>query len=157
MVLNEKTFLPNLFQTPPDALHIFWSHRPIGLIEINPETHALCHGGKCINVTGYRFAALIVKWCDAIFFNIAFACKTKFLLYCNLNRKSVTIPSGFTCDVFALHCLIARKYILKYARFNMVCAGHSICSGRAFIKSPRSSTSARFSALMEDVILAPEI
>ncbi|CAB4728607.1 unannotated protein [freshwater metagenome] len=157
MVLNKQTLLPNLFQTPPDALHIFWSHRPIGFIEINPETHALCHGGKCINVACYRFTALIVKWCDAIFFNIAFSCKTKFLLYCNLNRKSVAIPTCFTSDVFALHCLIARKYIFKYTRFNMVSTRHSICSGRAFIKCPWSSTSTRFSALMEDVILAPEI
>ena len=71
MVLNEKALLPNLFETPPDALNIFWSHRPIGFIEINPEAHALGHGGKCINVARYRFATLIVKRCDPIFFNIA--------------------------------------------------------------------------------------
>ena len=157
MVLNKQTFLPNLFQTPPDALHILWSHSPIRLIEINPEAHTFCHGGKCINVARYRFAALIVKGCDAIFFNIALTCESKFFLNRNFNRKSVTIPTGFTCDVFSLHRLITREYIFKYTRFNVVSTWHAVCSRRAFIKCPWSCSSTRFGALMEDVILAPEI
>ena len=76
MVLNKQTFFPNLFQAPPDALYIFRGHRPVSLIEVNPEAHALCHGGKCINVSSYRFTTFIVKGSDAKLFNIALAGKT---------------------------------------------------------------------------------
>ena len=157
MVLNKQTLLPDLFQTPPHAFNIFWSHRPICLIKIDPEAHAFSHGGKRIHVTCNRFATLIVEGSDSIFFDIALTRETEFFFNSNFNRKSMTVPSSFTCDVLSLHCLIARENIFKYTRFNMVRARHSICSWGTFIKCPRCTAGTRLCALMEDVVIAPEM
>ena len=69
----------------------------------------------------------------------------------------MTIPPSFTRDVLSLHRLVTREYIFKYARFDVVSSWHAVGSRRAFIKCPWSSAGTRFSALMEDVIVAPEI
>ena len=137
MILNEQALLPNLFQAPPDGFHILWRHSPICLIEINPETHSLCHLRKCIYMAGNRFTTLVIKWCDSIFFNVAFSGESKFFLYCNFNWQAMTIPPCFSSDVLSFHSLITRKDIFKYTRFNMVSSRHAICCRWTLIKSPR--------------------
>ena len=137
MILNQQTFFPNFFKAPPHAFYIFWRHRPIRLIKINPETHTFCHRAKCVHVTSYRLATFFIKGSNSKLFNVAFARESQFLFNCNFNRQSVAIPTCFTKYVLSFHRLITRKYIFKNACFNVVSSGHSICSRRTFVKSPR--------------------
>ena len=157
MVLNEKTFLPNLFQTPPNALDVLRCHSPIGLIKINPESHSICHRCKSVNMASYRFTALIVKGSNAILFDITFTRETEFLFNCDLNGKSVTIPTSFASYIFPLHRLKAREDIFKYASFNVVGARHSVCSRRTFIESPRCLAFTRLYRFFKNLIVLPEI
>ncbi|CAB4742338.1 unannotated protein [freshwater metagenome] len=150
MILNQETFLPNLFKAPPNTFYIFWSHSPIGLIKINPETHAVGHRCEGTDVASYRFAAHLIKGSNSIFFNVAFSRKSQLFFNSNFNWQTVAIPTCFAGYIFALHCLITRKDIFKDARFNVVGARHTVSSWWAFIEGPRLAANARRSTCLED-------
>ena len=147
----------NLRKTPPHAFNVCRCHSPIRFIKINPETHAMCHRSKCVYVTCDGFATLVIKLCNTKFFDVTFAVKAQLFFNSNFNWKSMTIPSSFTNNLLALHCVKARKDILKYAGFNMVSARHSICSWRTFIKCPGWCTFSTSYRLFEDPIGSPKI
>ena len=104
-----------------------------------------------------RIATLIVKGSDSIFFYIALTGESQLFLNCNLNRKTVTIPTGFASYVFTFHRLITREDIFKDARFNVVSTRHSICSRWTFIESPRLTVLPCCCAGFKDRVFAPEI
>ena len=147
----------NLRKTPPHTLNVCRCHGPIRFIKINPESHAISHGSKCVYVTCDRFAALVIELRDTKLFNIAFTVKAQLFFNCNFNRKSVTIPTSFTNYLLAFHCMKTRKDILKNSSFNVVCTWHAICSRGTFIESPcRCALSAR-NRFFKDLLSAPKI
>ena len=150
MILNEKTLIEDLLARPPDALDIFGGHRPIGIVEINPETHATSHLAKFINVTLYGFTTLIVKSCDSKFFDIAFSREAELFFYRNFNGEAVAIPTCLTDYLMTLHRLIAREEIFKYTCFDVMCAWLAIGSRWALVESPARCAITRGDALSED-------
>ena len=51
-----------------------------------------------------------------VFFDLFLAVKTKFLFNFKFNRKSVSIPTGFTKYLVAFHCTVTRNHILDNTR-----------------------------------------
>ena len=68
----------------------------------------------------------------------------------------MAVPSSFTDDLLALHGLITREEILKYARFNVVGTWGAIGCGWSLIKGPTRSPITSRDALGEDLLLFPE-
>ncbi|CAB4669210.1 unannotated protein [freshwater metagenome] len=157
MILNEKTFLPNLFKRPPHTFDVFRGHGPVGLIKIDPEAHSIGHIAKSGDVALNRFAALIVESGNSKFFDIALTVKSQLFLNCNFNWKPMAIPPGFTRYKATLHCLKAREDIFKNSRLNMMRSRHSIGSRRTLVKAPWSCACASINGLMKNLVIAPEL
>src|SRR5437868_6860760 len=126
-----------LLERPPNRLDVIIRAGYVGMIEINPVSHAL---GKflppCIApyIAKDELSALLIKGFDTIFDNIGLMLESKFLFDRNLDRQAVRIPSRLARNPVTLHRLIPADNILQRPRKDMVDARNAVNGGRTFVK-----------------------
>src|SRR5699024_10467506 len=74
-----------------------------------------------------------------------------------LNRKTVSVPSGFPCYLIALHGAVTRDHILYYTRQNVTDMRFSVCSRRTVIEGIDIAVSAGVYAFFENAVILPEL
>ena len=129
----------------------------IRIFHICPETNG---SGKIFPhsfVFPHTFLTLIDKWHQSVFLDLVFSVQTKLLLHFQLYRKSVGIPSGLSGNHISLHGTVSGDHILDYTGKHMADMRFSICSRRSVIEGISRSFLAVFHALLENVIVFPEL
>ncbi|CAB4780019.1 unannotated protein [freshwater metagenome] len=69
----------------------------------------------------------------------------------------MTVPTGATGNVVALHRSVARKDVLKYARFDVVSTGHAVSGGGTFVKDPAWAVHCSFQASLKNAFALPQV
>ncbi len=59
MSLIQKTFVPNLLQSPPHGLNVVVLICHVGVLQVNPKAYAFCHAFPLSLVAEYAFFALL--------------------------------------------------------------------------------------------------
>ena len=105
----------------------------------------------------YALLALFDKGLETVFLYPLLALDAEQLLDLYLNGQTVGIPAGLSGHHIALHGLVARDHILYNSRQHVADMRLAVCRRRAVIESESLRIFARVDALLEDVVLVPEI
>ena len=88
IILVDQSFVKNGFESPPDRLDIIIGTGYVGMIHINPVSHALGEFPPpfaiIINMMIDKCPCLGIEFPVAIRYNLSFIFKTKFFFYGNL-------------------------------------------------------------------------
>ncbi len=69
----------------------------------------------------------------------------------------MAVPAALARDLIPLHRAEAREDVLEHPRFDVVGAGEAIGGGWSFVEHPQRLAVTLSQALLEDVVLAPEV
>ena len=105
----------------------------------------------------YALLALLDKGLKTVFLYPLLALDAEQLLDLDLNGQTVGIPARLSGHHIALHGLVARDHILYNSRQHMADMRLAVCRRRAVIESESLRIFTRVDALLEDVVLVPEI
>ena len=93
MALIEQSFIPRLSQHPPDAFNIIVGQRDIGIIEVDPESDALCHPSPVLLVLEHVLLTLFDKVLNAVSLQFCLVCDIELLFDLIFDRESVGVPN----------------------------------------------------------------
>ena len=154
--LVEQLFVPDLFENPPDTLHVGGVEGPVGLVEIDPVAHPFGHVGELVDVLEDALPAELVEGLDPKLLDVLLAGKFQLLLDLDLDRETVRVPSGLAIHVKAPHRLVAGEQVLQCPCQHVVDAWKIVGGGGPFVKNEGGSSLALLEALVKDVALFPE-
>ncbi len=157
IILIQESLLPDLFNNPPERLDVGRLIGNVRMIHVKPKANFL---GKILPlglILPYRFPALLVKFCDAIFLNFFFVFKTELVFHFNFDRQPMSIPPRLSLHPEPPHGFVAANYILEGTREHVVDSGPAVQGGRSFVKHKIFRFLAIFHALFKNLVLFPEL
>lgn len=157
MVLDQQALVEDLLQRPPHGLDVLGVHRAVRVVEVDPVAHAGRQLGESVGVPGHGLAALGVELGDAVRLDVLLAVEAQLLLDRQLDRQAVAVPAGLAAHVVALHGPEAGEDVLEDAGLDVVGAGHAVGGRRALVEHPLGAALGLVEALVEDLVLAPEV
>ena len=153
----EQTLFVDLLEAPPLGLDIIILIGDVGIFHISPEANAVGHLLPLVLVLPDALLALLDEGFDAVSFDLGLAVQTEDLFDLQLNRQAMGIPAGLAQHVLALHGLEARNQVLDGAGLDMADVGTAVRRGRAIKESEALSAVTMVEALLDDVVLLPEL
>ena len=126
VTLVEVTFLIELFEQVPQGLDILVVVRDIRVIEVHPIAHLLGEVGPLARVLHHLTAASRVVLIDADLLTDILFGDAEHLLYTQLNRQTVCVPTGFTAHLIALHRLETAERVLDRTCHHVVNTRHTV-------------------------------
>ena len=138
--LVEKALVIELLEEPPEGFDITVVISDIRIIEIDPVTHLASQVGPLLRIFHNLLAAsCIVVVHRNLLANVLLG-DAKHLLDAQLNRKSVSIPSGLALHLEALHRLETAEYILDRTSHYVMNTGHTIGRRGTLVEDKRRMT-----------------
>jgi hypothetical protein len=157
VALVEEVLVPHRLERPPHGLDVRGVHRPVGVVEVDPERDALRQPVPVLEELHDRLAALGVELRDAVALDVVLGLEPELLLHGDLDGQPVAVPAALALDVAAAHGLVAREDVLEHAREHVMGAGPAVRRRRALVEDPRLRALAAAQRLAEDVALAPAL
>ena len=155
--LIEKALVPNLLERPPLRLDKGVVIGDVGVLHIGPEADLAGEILPHTLVFPYALLALLDKGLKTVFLYPLLALDAEQLLDLDLNGQTVGIPARLSGHHIALHGLVARDHILYNSRQHVADMRLAVCGRRAVIESESLRIFTRVDALLENVVLVPEI
>ena len=152
----KKSFIPDLLQCPPLRLNKCVVISNIRIIHISPETYSIREILPHTFVFPHTLFTLFDKWLNTIFLNLILSVKAKSLLNLQLDRQSVSIPSGLSRNFIPLHGTVTRNHILDNTCQNMADMRFTIRSRRSIIKHILWTALTVLHTLLKNMIVFPE-
>ena len=157
VALVQQLLIPDLLQCPPLRLDKCIVIRNVRIIHVRPESdgrgkilpHSLIFPDALLAVLDERLHAVLL--------DLLFAVKAKHLLYFQLYRQTMCIPSCLSRNHLSFHCLVTRNHILNDTCQHMTDMRLSICSRRPVIEGIGFSFLAVLHTFFEDIIVFPEL
>ena len=153
----QQSFLVQLFQKPPQGLHVFRLIGHIGFLHVHPVPHLLGQVLPDVRKAHHRLLAGLIVFLDADLLPDVLLGDSQFLLYSQLDGQTVGVPSGLALHHIALHGLVAAEEVLDGPRHHVVNSGKSVGRRWALIEYERIISLSGGDALMKNVILLPEM
>ena len=154
--LVDEALLPHLAQGPPHRLDVVGGQRPVRVVVVEPERHALAEGDPVVDVLVDALAAEPVEALDPdLVLDVELARDVERLLDLELDREAVGVPARLALDVEALHRLVAAEEVLEGAREDVVGAWHAVGGGRTFVEDEARPAFAEVKRLLEGVLGLP--
>ena len=157
MSFIEKTFLPDLFESPPNALDIFIVVCHVGIFHIRPVTDTFGHLFPFALIFPDALFALFDERLDTVFFDILLSVHTEQFFHFQFYGKSVRIPARLAQNVLALHRLITRHDIFHDTGKNMPDMRFAVRCRRTVIERKLLVSFVFFHALFENAVFFPEL
>ncbi len=145
-----------LLQRPPDGLNVFVFKGDIGMSEINPISHFLCHLFPFTLVLPDRLPAFCVELCHAVPHDVILVLEPELFFDFDFHWEPMRIPTRFAVNLESLHGLISAHQIFQRSGHDMVDARTAVRRGRSFIKREPGFPFARSNALLENLALLPK-
>ena len=105
----------------------------------------------------YAFLTLPDEWLDSVLLDLILAIEAELLLYLELYRKSVCVPTGLSRYILTLHGLVSGDHILDNTCKNVSNVGLAVCRRRSVIESIGRASFALLNTLLKDPIVFPEL
>ena len=153
MTLVKQVFLPQGFSDPPDGFNILVGESDVGILQADPESNPVGQALPVLDIVESGAAAELVEAGNAVLFDLCLAGKAELFLHRDLNRQSVGIPAAAAHHMVAAHTLVAREYIFKSPRQDMVHARHAVGGWRAFVEDKLRTALALGAGFFEDSAL----
>ena len=157
VALVQQLLIPDLLQCPPLRLDKRVMIRNVRIIHVRPESDGRRKILPHSLVFPDALLAVLDKRLHAVLLDLLFTVKSKHLLYFQLYRQTMCIPSCLSRNHFPLHRLVTRDHILDDTRQHMADVRLSICSRRAVIEGIGFSFLAVLHTFFEDIIVFPEL
>jgi hypothetical protein len=154
--LIEQTFLEELGEGPPHALDVAAVVGDVGLLEVDPEAHALGERLPLRRVAEHRVDALLHEGLDSVGLDRGLAVDVELLLDLDLDGQAVGVPARLPRHVVAAHGLVTREEVLHDAREHVAVVRQPVRGGRPLVEDPRATRGGPREALLEDADGAPE-
>ena len=151
----QKSLVVELLEQPPQRLHVLAVVSDIGVLEVNPITHAvsqvgpfpgvfhhLAAAGGVVIVYGYLHADILLG-------------DTQSLLDAQLHGESVRVPAGLALHMEALHGLVAAHDVLDGAGHDMMYARLAVGRGGSLVENERRITFTFLHAALEQIVSVP--
>jgi hypothetical protein len=130
----------------------------IGILEVDPKTHALGHGLPVGDVAQHRCATLRREVRDAdLLLDALLVEDAELFLDLVLDRQTVRVPTGFARTMEPAHRLVARIKVLEGAGQDVMNAGPAVGRRRSLVEHELRPRAPFRHDLAEDVLAAPEI
>jgi hypothetical protein len=157
VALVEQALVPDLLQQPPDRFDVLRFVGDVRVIQIDPVAHAAGEVVPQLAVLQHALAAGRVVAVDAVVEDVLAVLQPQLFFDLDLDGEAVGVPAGFALHAVALHRLVPAEQVLDRPRHDVVDAGASVGSGRAFVKGKRRRPFALGEALFEKVFLFPAL
>src|SRR5665809_57555 len=155
-VLLEKVLVPQLLEDPPDALDVVRVHRPVGIVEVEPEADAVRQLLPLVDVTLDRLAAALDEGLDAdLLLNLTLLDDPELALDRDLDRQTVAVPARLAIDVVTLHRLKTAEEVLDRPGYDVVEAGLAVGGRGALVEDPLGHALPLGQRALEDLVLFP--
>ena len=146
-----------LFQDPPSCFDEVVVQSDVWVVQVDQVTHSLCHLSPHTFICEYGFTAFFIEFFDTVFFDILFAAHVQLFFYFDLYRQTVSIPSCFTLNFEALHCLVTAYRVFQCSSDNVVYTRSSVSCWRSFIEDERRIAFSCSYTSVQQVFFFPEI
>ena len=147
--------LIQLFQQPPQGLHVFGIVSDVRIVQINPVTHLVGQVGPFLSVFHHLAAAGGVVLVHAYLLADVLLGDAEVLLHAEFHGKSVGIPAGLALHMEALHGLVAAHYVLDGARHYVMDTGHAVGRRRSLVEHERRTSLALLHAALKQIVAVP--
>ena len=108
--LVDEVLLPHLAERPPHRLDVLRGQRPVRVLVVLPECHALAECDPVFDVLIDALPAEFVEPLDAdLVLDRELARDVELLLDLDLDRQPMRVPAGLTLDVEPPHRLVAAE------------------------------------------------
>ena len=101
-----QSSLEEFLDNPPACLDVIVVQSNVRIIHIYHVSHSLGHFFPHSLVGENRLSALLVEFSNAVLLYVLLAFNSQLLLNFDFNREPVSIPSGLSVYLEALHCLV---------------------------------------------------
>ncbi len=151
-------------QRPPHRLDVLGVHRPVRVVEVDPEPDPLGQARPVVDVARDGLAAAAVELGDAERLDVALAGGADLLaelggdllLHLELDRQAVAVPAALPRHEVAGHRLEPRVDVLERARLDVVHARAAVGRRRPLVEDPAGRALALGERAAEHVGLPPE-
>ena len=155
--LVEQSLVPDGLQCPPLGLDEIVIIGDIRVIHVSPEAN--CAGEILPHSLIFpdAFLTFIDERLQTVGLDLILSVQSKQLLNLDLNRKAVCVPACLSRHHTALHGAVSRNHIFDNTGLHMSDMRLSVCSRRAVVKGISRALLPAVNALLEDVVLLPEL
>src|SRR5205814_7337961 len=130
--------------------------RPVRVVVVEPERHALAEGDPVVDVLVDALAAQPVEALDPdLVLDVELARDVERLLDLELDREAVRVPAGLALDVEALHRLVAAEQVLERAGQDVMGGRLPVGGGRTLVEDKAGPALAQLQRLLEGAFLLP--
>ena len=136
--LVDTALVPQLFEDPPDGLHVGGVHGLVAVFEIDPTAHAVDSLLPFVDVCQNHGTAFFIEDINAGLHDGVRARKAELVLCKRFDGKTMAVPAERAFDIFAAHRLIARDDVFNGSREQMAVVGQASREGRAVIENERT-------------------
>ena len=155
VALVEEVLLVELLEQPPQGLDKLIVVGDIWIVHIHPVTHTACEVLPDVGKLHHRLTALLVVLLDGDLLADILLSDAELLLYAQLHRQTVCIPTRLTVHEVALLRLETAEYILDGTRHNMVDTWSTVSRRRSLVEHKCRMALAGCYALVKGVVLGP--
>ena len=151
-----QALVPELFQDPPDRLHVPGVHGLVVVVEVDPAADAAHDGAPLVDVALDDLPALGVVAGDAELLHGLLCRHAELLVDLVLHRQAVTVPAEAAQHVAAAHRPVARHDVLDDRRQQVAVVRQPRRERRAVVEDVRLLVLRGLEGLPEDVVPVPE-
>src|SRR5712692_924301 len=156
--LVDQVLLPHLAQRPPHGLDVVGGQRPVRVVIVLPERHALAEGDPVLDVLVHALPAELVEALDTdLVFDLELARDVELLLDLDLDRQPMAVPAGLALDVEALHRLVAAEEVFEGAGEDMVRGWLAVRGRRTFVEDKARPVLAQLEGFLEGPLRLPPL
>ena len=155
--LIDQAFVPQLFDDPPDRLHVPDVHRLVVVVEIDPAAETRDRVTPLRDVTLHDFAALGVVAGDAELRDDLGRRDTELFVDLVFDRQTVAVPAEATQHIASLHRPVARHHVFQRRRHQMPVVRQTGRERRAVVEDVRLLVARVLERFAEQITVTPEI
>ena len=153
----DRPTIEKSLERPPDRLNILVREGDVGMGEIDPVAHALGEVFPFRFILPDGLPALLVEFRHAKFENVILMLESQRFLDLDLDGQTVRVPAGLPVDPVAAHGLVPADEVLEGPADDMMNSRLAVRGRRPFIKCKAGAPRAGRNALLEHLVLPPEV
>ncbi len=156
--LVDEVLLPHLAERPPHRLDVLGRQRPVSVLVVLPERHALAECDPVVDVLVHALPAQLVEALDTdLVLDLELAGDVELLLDLDLDGQAMRVPARLAFHVEAAHGLVAAEQVLERAGEDVVRRGLAVGGRRPFIEDEALLALAQPQGFLEGVFRLPAL
>ncbi len=127
------------------------------MVEVEPEAETFTHLTPLVDVLVHRRLAARIELGDAELLDLLLAADLQRTLNLELDRETMSVPSGLSRHGEPGHLLVASEDVLVRAGEDVVKTGEPIGGGRSFVEHIGRRVATHLEAALKDMVALPEL